>query len=126
MRSFIALAALPWALAAPVVNTRDSNVGTEKYIVVMKPSTGAAAEALLPHNVLKGIVPTHQYNTGLFKGFAASLNSDQVTALNSAAGVSIECSLTLVHLLTSSRLHTLRKMAYSILKALFQRDQQIS
>jgi hypothetical protein len=92
MRSFIALATLPLALSAPVIYTRDNNVGTEKYIVVMKPgSTLSAEHASKPNGLLKGIAPTIHYNTGNFKGFAASLSVDQVAALDSHAGVSNFC-----------------------------------
>jgi hypothetical protein len=89
MRSFIALAALPLALSAPLISARDSDVGTEKYIVVMKSGSALSAEHVLkPSGLLRNIKPTVNYNTGPFKGFAASLNLDQVAALDAHAGVS--------------------------------------
>jgi hypothetical protein len=89
MRFLIALVALPLALAAPVANTGDGNAGTDKYIVVMKSSSGASAEHVLqPNGILQSVRPTHHYNAGSFRGFAASLSADQVAALTSHADVS--------------------------------------
>jgi hypothetical protein len=88
MRSLIALAALPIVFAAPTISTRDSDAGTDKYIVVMKPSSRASAEHILqPSGILKNVYPTLHYNSGSFQGFAASLNADQVTALSSHSDV---------------------------------------
>jgi hypothetical protein len=95
MRYASALATLPLAFAAPL-NERDGQTGANKYIVVLK----AGAQAPIPHNLassasaagsaIASVPKDHIYDNGNFKGFAATLSSAQVAAIEKDASVSLE------------------------------------
>lgn len=83
MRGFLSiLAAVPLALAAPIIAPRDpaAKIIPGKYIVVLKEST-----ALQSHisSFLAGVVPDHTYNMAGFKGYALSASDEQLEQLKS-------------------------------------------
>jgi subtilisin family serine protease len=76
MRSIFALAALPFAFAAPV---QDATQATAKYIVVLKPESSIQSLNLLKRGSLfESVSPFHTYEMGSFKGFAASMTANQL------------------------------------------------
>ncbi|KAF2404688.1 oryzin precursor [Trichodelitschia bisporula] len=96
MRYITALAALPFALGAPTLNTRAdaaAEAAPGKYIVVLKPDAPAPAAApatgpgIMSTSAVAAAEKTHIYGVGNFKGFAASLTSVQLAALQADSTV---------------------------------------
>jgi hypothetical protein len=92
MRYITALATLPLALAAPLAE-RD---GPSKYIVVLKsdapaPQSGPSEASITgtAGTTVASIPKDLIYDQQGFKGFSASLTSDQITALKQDSTVSI-------------------------------------
>jgi subtilisin family serine protease len=78
------LSLLPLAFAAPLLNERAPNTIPGKYIVVLKshvPSASAEVLGSLAGGAVASVQKDHVYHLGSFKGFAASLSQDQVSAL---------------------------------------------
>jgi len=90
MRSLLtAVAALPLVLAAPLLERRGANVVPNKYIVVMKKDGIHSASTFhtLGGGAIKDVQMDHKYEIGTFKGFAATLSSSQLNALQSDKNV---------------------------------------
>jgi hypothetical protein len=79
MRYGFALAALPFAFAAPIA---DADIQSTKYIVVMKPNQHVQTLGIQEYGTYQNVDMIHQYNSGDFKGFAAYLSPNQVNALS--------------------------------------------
>jgi hypothetical protein len=79
MRYGFALAALPFAFAAPIA---DADIQSTKYIVVMKPNQHVQSLGMQENGAFKNVDMIHQYNSGDFKGFAAYLSPNQVQSLS--------------------------------------------
>jgi hypothetical protein len=96
MRYAFALAALPFALAAPFTE-RDAQASQTKYIVVLK----SDAPAPVPHSgnlastssaagsAVASVQKDHIYQNGNFKGFSATLTSAQIAALKQDSTVGL-------------------------------------
>lgn len=87
-----ALALLPFAFGAPLLEQRNGAAIPGKYFVILKPETGAVTASImsdLAGGALAGVNREHTYNIGSFNGFAASLTNEQITALKSDSRVSV-------------------------------------
>jgi subtilisin family serine protease len=82
MRSLFALAALPFAFAAPTQNKPAGLQVADKYIVVLKPASSIQALNLGKRgSIFETLEAIHSWHLGSFKGFSASLTADQLTEL---------------------------------------------
>jgi subtilisin family serine protease len=82
MRSLFALAALPFAFAAPAQNKPAGLQVAGKYIVVLNPESNIRTLGLGKRgSIFETIQALHTYQLGTFKGFSASLTAEQVTDL---------------------------------------------
>lgn len=80
------LAALPLAVAVPVIEERQTNL-RPRYIVVFKPEAPASIFETV-FDALPSLVPDYIYNIGSFKGFAAPLTEALLTTVTSLSSVS--------------------------------------
>ncbi|KAJ9643375.1 subtilisin-like serine protease [Coniosporium tulheliwenetii] len=79
------LAALPLAVAVPVIEERQTNL-RPRYIVVFKPEAPASIFETV-FDALPSLVPDYIYNIGSFKGFAAPLTEALLTTVTSLSSV---------------------------------------
>jgi Peptidase inhibitor I9 len=87
-----ALALLPFAFAAPLLEQRDGPAIPGKYFVILKPETGSVTASMmgdLAGGALAGVDREHTYNIGSFNGFAAKLTDEQILALKADSRVSL-------------------------------------
>jgi hypothetical protein len=86
-----ALALLPFAFAAPLLEQRDGPAIPGKYFVILKPETGTVTASImgdLAGGALAGVNREHTYSIGSFNGFAAKLTDEQISALKADSRVS--------------------------------------
>lgn len=90
MKFLSILAALPLALAAPLIQRRGAEVIPGKFIAVLKKdSTVNALDADSAASVL-GTAPDSQFQIGDFKGMSFGASDDQVEAIRNNEHVSDE------------------------------------
>ena len=79
MRFFSLLAALPLALAAPLVKPKGgAEVIPGKYIAVLKEKTGEVSASVSRVRSFDGVEPEKEFGFGSFKGFSFSADEDTV------------------------------------------------
>lgn len=81
------LAALPLAVAAPVIEERQAPT-LGRYIVVLKPEATESVLRDLIVEISLDLTPDFVYNIGSFKGFAAPLSEALLTTITSLSSVS--------------------------------------
>ena len=86
------LASLPLALAVPLAARDEAASGPSKYIVILKADAPSPQSSSGSNHIAGGAVASvakdHVYSQGDFKGFAATLTNDQVSALRQDPTVS--------------------------------------
>ena len=88
MKFFSILAALPLALAAPVIRPRDAEIIPGKFIAVLKPQSGVNAMDVNSAASILGTAPDSQFSIDDFKGMVFSATDEEAENVANHADVS--------------------------------------